>query len=396
MPNSKGRQRRFGTIRRLPSGRYQARYHGPDGVRRAADDTFATKTEAQDWLTLKEAEILEDDWIDPEAAEVLVPDYAATWIDERPGLRPKSVKNYRGLLRCQVAPHLATMTVGELTLARVRRWRKKLLDSGTSPITTAKAYRFLRAVMNTAVDDGLIKRNPCRIKSAGTEDSPERPVLTVTQVYAVADAIGLRYRALVLLAAFTSLRWAELAALRPEDIDLDARMVRVTRQLYYHDAGYSFGPPKSRAGVRGVDFPELIVPDLREHLDWLPSSAVLVFASSTGSPLAHSNFRQRVWLPALAAVGLEGVRLHDLRHTGNQLTANAGANLKELMARMGHDSERAALIYLHSSRERQRALADAVGEAARAELAKSKPRKTAKPSGTRRARNRRSAAEDAK
>jgi integrase len=65
--------------------------------------------------------------------------------------------------------------------------------------------------MNTAVDDGLIKRNPCRIKGAGTEDSPERPVLTVTQVYAVADAVGLRYRALVLLAAFTSLRWAELA-----------------------------------------------------------------------------------------------------------------------------------------------------------------------------------------
>jgi Phage integrase family len=121
--------------------------------------------------------------------------------------------------------------------------------------------------------------------------------------------------------------------------------------------------PKSRAGVRVVDFPELIVPDVRKHLDWLPSATALVFASSTGSPLAHSNFRRRVWLPALAAVGLEGIHLHDLRHTGNELTANAGANPKELMARMGHDSERAALIYLHSSDKRQRALADAVAEA---------------------------------
>ena len=51
-----------------------------------------------------------------------------------------------------------------------------------------------------------------------------------------------------------------------------------------------------------------------------------------------------MWLPALAAVGLDGFHLHDLRHTGNQLTANAGANPKELMTRMGHDSERAALI----------------------------------------------------
>jgi integrase len=141
-----------------------------------------------------------------------------------------------------------------------------------------------------------------------------------------------------------------------------------------------------------MDFSDLIVPDVRTHLEWLPLTATLVFASSTGSPLAHSNFRNCVWLPALAAVGLEGVHLHDLRHAGNQLTANEGANPKELMARMGHDSERAALICLHSSTERQRALADAVGETARAELAKSKARKAAKPSGTRRARNRRPAA----
>ena len=167
---------------------------------------------------------------------------------------------------------------------------------------------------------------------------------------------------------------ADLSGLWPS-IDLDARTVRVTRQLYYHGAGYSFGPPKSRAGVRVVDFPELIVPDVREHLDWLPVVGRLVFASSTGSPLAHSNFRRRVWLPALAAVGLEGLHLHDLRHTGNQLTANAGANPKELMARMGHDSERAALIYLHSPGAS--ACPGRCGRRGRsAELAKSKTAKT--------------------
>jgi integrase len=107
------------------------------------------------------------------------------------------------------------------------------------------------------------------------------------------------------------------------------------------------------------------------------------FSSSTGSPLSHSNFRRRVWLPALAAVGLEGVHFHDLRHTGNQLTADAGANPKELMARMGQDSERAALIYLHSSAARQRVLADEVGKMAAIALAKTK---SAKPSGTQRAR----------
>lgn len=71
------------------------------------------------------------------------------------------------------------MTVAQLKLAAVRRWHKKLLDNHVSPVTTAKAYRLLRAIMNTAVEDGLIRRNPCRIKGAGSEDSPERPVLTV-------------------------------------------------------------------------------------------------------------------------------------------------------------------------------------------------------------------------
>jgi len=386
MGNAKGRRRRFGAVRRLPSGRYQARYLGPDGIMRPADDTFATKTEADTWLTIKEAEILDDEWIDPDAGAVFVPDYASVWIEERPGLRTKSAKNYRSLLRCQVAPHLATVTVGELTLARVRRWRKKLLDSGTSEITTAKAYRFLRAVMNTAVDDGLIKRNPCRIKGAGSEDSPERPALSVAQVYALADAVGLRYRALILLAAFSSLRWGELAALRPEDIDLDACTVRVTRQLNKPGANPVFGPLKSRAGRRVVTFADIIVSDLRRHLRAVPPGA-LVFTSPEGAALSNTNFRRRVWVPALAVVGLEGTHIHDLRHTGNQFTADAGANTRELMVRMGHDSERAALIYLHSSDKRQRALADAVAKAARAELAQAKKTKKTGQSGTRMARN---------
>jgi integrase len=376
-------KRRFGRIRRLPSGRWQARYPGPDGIDRPAPDTFDNKTDAGIWLTLKEAEIRQGDWIDPDGGDVLVSNYAATWIDERPGLRPKTLLIYRGLLRKHIAPYFANVTVAEVTLARVRRWRKKLLDSGVSEVTAAKAYRLLRAVFNTALDDGLIKRNPCRIKGADRENSPERPVLTVAQVYALADAIGLRYRALVLLAAFTSLRWAELAALTPADIDLDARTLRVTRQLDYHRKGYGFGPPKSKAGVRTVSFPELIVPDLQEHLRWVPSRVSFVFCTSTGTPLRHSNFRRRVWLPALAVVGLDGVHFHDLRHTGNQMTADAGANLRELMARMGQDSERAALIYLHSSAERQRALADEVGRMAAVRLARSK---ASNLSGTQRAR----------
>jgi integrase len=371
MPNSKGRRRRFGSVRRLPSGRYQARYLGPDGIFRPADDTFETKTAAEVWLIRKEAEIVEDDWIDPDAGEILLCDYAAAWIDERPGLRSKTVTLYRYLLRSHIAPYFPAMAVARLKLPAVRRWHKELLDNRVSPVTAAKAYRLLRAIMNTAVDDGLIRRNPCRIKGAGSENSPERSVLAVAQVYALADAIGPRYRALILLATFASLRWAELAALTPHDIDLNACTVRVTRQSNYPPGGgHSFGPPKSRAGRRVVSFPDLIVPELRKHLDGLGPTAALVFTSPDRQPLRHSNFYRRVWMPALTATGLAGTHFHDLRHTGNQFTADAGANPRELMERMGHDSTRAALIYLHSSAERQRVLADEMGKNARAALGK--------------------------
>jgi integrase len=221
-----------------------------------------------------------------------------------------------------------------------------------STVTTAKAYRLLKAILNTAVDDAIIRRNPCRIKGAGQEASAERPVLTIAEVYALADAIDQRYRALVLLGTFASLRWAELAALRPSEINLELCTIRVDRQLIEQlGGGSAFGPPKSRAGKRAVPFSDIIRDDLREHLGRFASGddEALVFTSPMGTPMRHSNFYRRVWLPAVAKVGRPGVHFHDLRHTGNTLTSSdEGANLRELMDRMGHSSTRAALIYLNS------------------------------------------------
>jgi Phage integrase, N-terminal SAM-like domain len=216
--------RSFGTIRKLPSGRWQARYRGPDGLRRSAPSTFARKSDAVRWLTLTDAELHGGGWIDPDARRVALADYAAAWISERPALRPKTLQLYRYLLRRHLAPGFAGQTIAGISEADVRRWRADLLAAGVSPVTTAKAYRLL-TIMATAADDGLIRRNPCRLKGASAEKSPERPVLTVAEVYALADAVGPRYRALVLLACFCGLRWGELAALRRCDIDTAAAIV---------------------------------------------------------------------------------------------------------------------------------------------------------------------------
>ena len=106
--------------------------------------------------------------------------------------------------------------------------------------------------------------------------------------------------------------------------------------------------------------------------------------SPAGQPLHHSNFRRRVWLPALGKAGLPAVHSHDLRHTGKTLAASARAILRELMDRMGHDSQRAAMVYLHGSSERQHQIADTLSKLARDEAASAR---TGRPPESDRARN---------
>jgi integrase len=362
MANRKGRRRRFGSVRQLPSGRYQVRYRGPDGLMRPADRTFDTETDAKVWLTMTEAEMLRGEWIDPDAGRVPLGDYAAAWIAQRPRLAPRTVALYESLLRLHIEPTLGGLYLATLTPARVRSWRAGLLDAGVGAVTAAKAYRLLRAVMATAVDDELIRRNPCRIKGGGREKSPERTVVGIEDVYALADAIAPRWRALVLLAAFGGLRWGELAALRRNRVDLDAGTVRVEVSVIDIEGHLSEGPPKWDSR-RTVTLPGPIVDELRAHLVRFAERGRTgrVFVGPKGGTLRRSNF-QATWREATKAVDVPTLRFHDLRHVGNTLASNTGANLRELMARMGHASPQAALIYQHATAERDRAIADALGE----------------------------------
>ncbi|WP_396454558.1 tyrosine-type recombinase/integrase [Actinomadura sp.] len=377
-------KRRFGRVRKLPSGRFQARYLGPDEIDRPAPHTFPTKRDAERWLVLKEAEIKSGDWLSPDAGQVSFKEYAEAWLKERPGLRAKTLERYEGLVRLHLAPTFGNSAVSDIKDAHVRRWRKHLLDSGTGAVTVAKAYRLLKAIMNTAVSDGMIKRNPCTVKGGGAENSPERPVLSISEVFALAEAIDHRYRALVLLATFANLRWGEAVALRRKDVDLKAGTVRVERTLVeVTGKPLHFGPPKTEAGVRTLPIPAIVLPELKEHVKTFAQDGDegLVFVGGKGALLRRANFR-RNWVRALEKAELKGVRFHDLRHTGNTLAAIAGATLPELKERMGHSSDRAAMIYLHATDERHREIADTLSAMAKAEL------KGKKRSGTQRARKR--------
>jgi integrase len=173
-----------------------------------------------------------------------------------------------------------------------------------------------------------------------------------------------RYRALVLLAAFASLRWGEAIALRRCDLDLEAGTIRIRAAFTERSTGeLVLGPPKSKAGRRIVGIPRAIIPALREHLSVFTAAdpAALVFPGPKGGPLRRGNFnRQASWPHAVRAIGAEGLHFHDLRHTGNAWAAGSGVGLRDLMARMGHDSERAAIIYQHEARGADAAITKAI------------------------------------
>jgi integrase len=362
MVSKKGR-RRFGWVRRLPSGRWQASYLGPDGKRRNAPDTYDTRTAADQFLVNVESLMMRDEWTDPIRARIKFGDYADVWIAERPGLRIRTVELYRWLLKKHISPYLGAIELGQLSTAQIRQWRAGRLADGVSESVAAKCYRLVRAILNTAVEeDKILSCNPCRVRGADKEEPAERPVVTVAQVFDLAQRMPGRFRTLVLLTAFASLRWGEVTALRRCDVAEDASWVRVTRSFVESvTKGLIVGPPKSRAGVRTLILPEAIRADLLNHLNTYTAnrSDALIFTGQNGGALRRPNFNQRAkWTATVAAMGLKGLHFHDLRHAGNTWAAKAGTSTKDLMTRMGHDDMRAALIYQHASSEADQAIAD--------------------------------------
>lgn len=356
-------KRRWGRLRQLPSGRWQARYPGPDATLHPAPDTFPTKTDGELWLVDKEAEIRRNGWHDPNAGRVRLNDFARQWLADRPDLAPRTAQRYEGLLRLHIAPHLGGYELTGITLAVVRTWRAQLLGAGVGEVTVAKSYRFLKTLLNTAVDDELIPRNPCRIKGAASETRQPRSVPSMPQVVKLADVIGDRWRALVLVAAFGALRWGELAALHRRDINLSAMTVRVERSLVELRGHLIEAGPKSDAGRRTVHLPEALRPVLRHHLTEFaePGRDGRVFIGARGGSLRRPRF-QATWAKATNAAELTGLRFHDLRHAGATWAAQAGATVRELQERLGHASPAAAMIYQHSVDERARQLAERLNE----------------------------------
>jgi integrase len=326
----------------------QASYIGPDLVRHYAPKTFTARMDAEGWLRDERRMIERGDWTSPEkrvaevvAQHVTLAEYAKTWIEER-NVKPRTRIGYEALWENHIQP-LGKVPLVHLTPESIRSWYFGLGSEHTR--RNSHAYGLLHAILATAVTDQLIATNPANLSRAMNPPTKRQPViLDVDQVAALADTIKpQRLRALVLVLAWTGLRWGEAIELQRRDVAVGCKAIRVSRAVTHRD-GCRVDTPKSGKG-RSVIVPPHIRADIQHHLDTHVGKdpEAQLFPAVRGCHLNDRVFRDYL-APALKGIGRENLRIHDLRHFAGTQAARVG-NLPETMQRLGHSTPKASLIY---------------------------------------------------
>jgi integrase len=340
--------RGWGHIRKLPSGRFQASYIH-ELVRHNAPLTFSTKPRAEGWLAEERKLIELDTWTPPArraaartARAITLSEYAAQWVKDRP-VKARTRLMYESLLTHHIKGSLGKLPIDHVTADRVRSWFSGLGSEHTR--RNSHVYGLLHAVMATAVKDGLLQANPCQIERVMNPQRKREPViLSVPEVAALAAAVPERLKAAVLVSAWCGVRWGELIELRRHDIDVDAEVLFVGRGAT-HRGGCDIGTTKS-GKPRAIVIPPHVRTDLKHHMDVFADKGPngLVFPPQRGG--CHLNdkvFRDAIAKP-LEDIGRDNLRIHDLRHFAGTQIARVG-NLAESIARLGHSTVRASLLY---------------------------------------------------
>ncbi|MGV9616286.1 tyrosine-type recombinase/integrase [Nocardia xishanensis] len=364
-----GEQKRsFGTLRQMTSGRWQARYTGPDMRRYKAPKTFATEDDGKTWLRSVHRAISDGLWTPPASSGspkvgLTLSDYADEWLERRQvrgrPLKQRTKEHYRDLLDGHILPELGSLPIRSITRDDVEGWYQRTLVD--RPTYRSHAYSLLRAIMGSAEDEERIAVNPVRIRGAGSVDpAHEAPPATLEELAIITDSMPERLQLMVQLAAWCALRFGELTELRRENVVVtkDRITLHIRLGAVRTKNGRKAETTKSKAGSRPVTVPPHlraeVVEHLRVHTGRDPSS--LLFPANHGGHLAPSTL-YRHYYKGRAAAGRDDLHFHDLRVTGATMAAVAGATLKELQSRLGHSTVAAAMRYQRVAQDRDAELA---------------------------------------
>jgi integrase len=299
--------------------------------------SFRTKADAQLFAAQLRTDQAAGDWVSPDAGRVPLGQWAEEWLAAYVGRAASTQARARSALRAHVLPRFADRHLSTITRFDVERMVNQIVAAGRSPATAEKALRTMSAVLGAAVDARLIRDNPCRgVRPPRGASGHEPRFLTPAEVEALAACVLAPYDLLVRFAAYTGLRWGEVAALRVADVDLLRGTVRVARSL---ERGGAEKDTKTH-GRRVVHLEKALGREVAAHVQvGRLRPADHLWTASQGGPLSYTNFRRRVWRPAVLASGLDpALRFHDLRHTCASWLIARGGTARAVMAWMGHST----------------------------------------------------------
>jgi len=306
-----------------------------------------------------------------ESDEFTFGEFAVCYLQDRV-LRPNTVRGYESLLTTRILPYFAELPLSEVTLTRIKAWRATL-DPETEA-TNAAAYRLVRSILQAAVEEELLERAPPKIR--GASNAPVRRVAvpaSFEELATIVEEMPDRLRLLIVIAAFVGLREGELLELRRFDIDAKSGQIQVRRKIDKDpkpsargacpDCGRPISRPKTKSGVRTVHLPPPFVPLLEEHLARHTAEGPddLLFPGDRTDHMSVRYLMDR-YRPAREAAGRPDLTIHHLRHTALTIAGQHGATAAELQARAGHASQTAMAIYQHATLERDRMLAEKIGQ----------------------------------
>ena len=328
--------------KRIRNGRvrWYARYYDPSG--KQLSKTFDRRVDAQRFLRQVETSIKDtNSYIDPSRSKVTCGVFADKYLKTQGHLKPSTLARYQGIVDKWIKPRWGSTPLNKITHADVAEWISEIRLSAAS---VRYVHRVMFLILELAVRDGRIPRNPAAGLRLPKSTKTEKRFLSREEVFRLADAaaqypiqeIGQQYRALVLVLAFCGLRWGEAAGLKVGRVDLLRRRLTVAETLSEVGGRLVSGTPKNHQH-RSVPIPSFLVDMLAEVVhDAHPDD--LVFTTWRGKPLRNLNFRRDVFDRATADVGLAGLTPHELRHTAASLAVSADANVKAVQRMLGHAS----------------------------------------------------------
>ena len=317
---------------------YRVRYRTPDH-RQTDKRGFVTKRDAQAFANSVEVSKLRGEYVAPADARVTVGEIGPGWLDRQRGhLKPSAYSALEIAWRLRVAPRWGHMPLGDIRPSAVQQWISGLRgDEDAKPLgasVVARAHQVLSAILADAVRDRMIAANPATgIKLP--RQARKRPVyLTHRQVADLAAAGD--HEALVLLLAYTGLRWGEAVALRVADLDMLRRRATVSENAVQVGKQIHVGTPKAHK-QRSVPLPEFLLPYLARQCEGRDRDDLL-FGGEDGRHLQRSHNKSGWFDKAVTASGVPRVTAHDLRHSAASLAVSAGANVKAVQRMLGHAS----------------------------------------------------------